>query len=76
MVLTLKFKSLSEFMMWDFNYLITAHSNEELMARYDRSINILSKMYGAGIFDLPVGEAAVRVMDETFDLRREMFKNG
>lgn len=75
MEIVLKFKSLDEFMMWDFNYLITSHSHEELLARYDRSINILYKMYGAGIFDLPVGETAVRVMDDTFDLREEMLKN-
>lgn len=75
MEFSLKFKSLDEFMMWNFNYLITSHSHEELLARYDRSINILSKMYGAGIFDLPVGETAVRVMDDTFNLREEMFND-
>lgn len=75
MAICRKFKNLNEFMPWAFNYLITAHSNEELLARYDRSINILSKMYGAGIFDLLVGKSAVRVMVETFTLRKEMFKD-
>jgi len=72
-----KFESLNEFMTWAFSYLIAAHTINELRTRYERSVDILARLWAKENcgFDLSAAKSAVRVLNETYNLRKELFKN-
>lgn len=77
MIFVKKFKNLREFMLWAFNYVITAHTLDELRTRYERSVNLLARIWveSDGAVDLLTAEAAARVLNETHDLRKEILKS-